>query len=238
MIDAHPPLPVVLPPSAWSYPTSPAGRRGRGATPRRRSCSTSSPATTAGSTTCARVLDVIFDATTGSRCRRRFGRAIMLRTRPSRRPSGRGGRQSARGDGGLHRRRRRRQGRALHHGGRLVPPADRVPRRQPRHDARQPLGASGVLRSGARMFAAQTAATTLKLHVTLRKAYGFGLHGDVPARVRRPGDDVRLPRRDDGAMSAAALSRATHAKTTSARSCVTPNWRRSYRSAEDLGSTN
>ena len=29
---------------------------------------------------------------------------------------------------------------------------------------------SGVLRSGARMFAAQTAATTLKLHVTLRKA--------------------------------------------------------------------
>ena len=33
---------------------------------------------------------------------------------------------------------------------------------------------SGVLRSGARMFAAQTAATTLKLHVTLRKAYGFG----------------------------------------------------------------
>jgi acetyl-CoA carboxylase carboxyltransferase component len=33
---------------------------------------------------------------------------------------------------------------------------------------------SGVLRAGARMFAAQTAATTLKLHVTLRKAYGFG----------------------------------------------------------------
>src|SRR5262249_16966166 len=33
---------------------------------------------------------------------------------------------------------------------------------------------SGVLRAGARMFAAQTAATTLKLHLTLRKAYGFG----------------------------------------------------------------
>ncbi len=32
----------------------------------------------------------------------------------------------------------------------------------------------GVLRSGARMFVAQTTATTLKLHVTLRKAYGFG----------------------------------------------------------------
>ena len=34
--------------------------------------------------------------------------------------------------------------------------------------------APAVLRSGARMFAAQTAATTLKLHLTLRKAFGFG----------------------------------------------------------------
>src|ERR1700726_3841938 len=33
---------------------------------------------------------------------------------------------------------------------------------------------AGVLRSGARMFAAQTQATVPKLHVTLRKAYGFG----------------------------------------------------------------
>lgn len=32
----------------------------------------------------------------------------------------------------------------------------------------------GVLRSGARMFVAQTTATTMKMHVTLRKAYGFG----------------------------------------------------------------
>jgi acetyl-CoA carboxylase carboxyltransferase component len=32
----------------------------------------------------------------------------------------------------------------------------------------------GVLRSGARMFAAQTVATTPKVHLTLRKAYGFG----------------------------------------------------------------
>ncbi|MBO0732362.1 MAG: hypothetical protein J2P57_24080, partial [Acidimicrobiaceae bacterium] len=32
----------------------------------------------------------------------------------------------------------------------------------------------GVLRSGARMFAAQTLATTPKIHLTLRKAYGFG----------------------------------------------------------------
>ena len=33
---------------------------------------------------------------------------------------------------------------------------------------------AGVLRSGARMFGAQTQATVPKLHVTLRKAYGFG----------------------------------------------------------------
>ena len=31
-----------------------------------------------------------------------------------------------------------------------------------------------MLRSGARMFAAQTQATSPKLHLTLRKAYGFG----------------------------------------------------------------
>ena len=33
---------------------------------------------------------------------------------------------------------------------------------------------SGVLRSGARMFAAQSLATTPKVHLTMRKAYGFG----------------------------------------------------------------
>ena len=57
---------------------------------------------------------------------------------------------------------------------------------------------SGVLRSGARMFAAQTAATTLKLHVTLRKAYGFGSMVMSLARIRQPERDIRLPRRHDG----------------------------------------
>ena len=36
---------------------------------------------------------------------------------------------------------------------------------------------TGVLRAGARMFAAQTRARTVKIHVTLRKAYGFGSSG-------------------------------------------------------------
>jgi acetyl-CoA carboxylase carboxyltransferase component len=70
---------------------------------------------------------------------------------------------------------------------------------------------SGVLRSGARMFAAQSAATTLKLHVTLRKAFGFG--SMVMSLV---GFDNQLatfayPGATMGAMGAAALSRASHA---------------------------
>ena len=59
--------------------------------------------------------------------------------------------------------------------------------------------------------AAQTAATTLKLHVTLRKAFGFGsmvmsLLGfdEQVATFAYPGATM-------GAMSAAAMSRATHA---------------------------
>src|SRR6202023_3069707 len=85
---------------------------------------------------------------------------------------------------------------------------------------------TGVLRSGARMFAAQTAATTLKLHVTLRKAYGFGsmvmsLLGfdDQVATFAYPGATM-------GAMSAAALSRASHAEQDVAqpvsRTAITP----------------
>src|SRR5207237_3122086 len=46
---------------------------------------------------------------------------------------------------------------------------------------------AAVLRSGARMFAAQTWATTPKLHLTLRKAYGFGsmVMAMVGSTVRR-----------------------------------------------------
>ena len=56
----------------------------------------------------------------------------------------------------------------------------------------------GILRSGARMYAAQTLATTPKFEVTLRKAYGFGsmVMGDDP--VRRAVGGVRVPGRDDG----------------------------------------
>ncbi len=69
----------------------------------------------------------------------------------------------------------------------------------------------GVLRSGARMFAAQTAATTLKLHVTLRKAYGFGSMVMSLLGFDNQSATFAYPGATMGAMSAAALSRASHA---------------------------
>jgi acetyl-CoA carboxylase carboxyltransferase component len=94
---------------------------------------------------------------------------------------------------------------------------------------------SGVLRGGARMFAAQTAATTLKLHVTLRKAYGFGsmvmsLLGfdDQVATFAYPGATM-------GAMSAAALSRASHAEQDVAHKLREAELQASFRSAEHMG---
>jgi acetyl-CoA carboxylase carboxyltransferase component len=93
----------------------------------------------------------------------------------------------------------------------------------------------GILRSGARMFAAQTAATTIKLHLTLRKAYGFGsmvmsLLGfdDQVVTLAYPGATM-------GAMSAAALSRASHAPEDFAAALRNAELKASYRSAEHLG---
>lgn len=94
---------------------------------------------------------------------------------------------------------------------------------------------SGVLRAGARMFAAQTAATTLKLHLTLRKAYGFGsmvmslLGFDAQvATFAYPGATM-------GAMSAAALSAASHAGEDLAAKLRDTELRASYHSAQQLG---
>ena len=64
---------------------------------------------------------------------------------------------------------------------------------------------TGVLRAGARMFAAQTAATTLKLHVTLRKAYGFGSMVMSLFGFDNQGATFAYPGATMGAMSAAAL---------------------------------
>ncbi len=93
----------------------------------------------------------------------------------------------------------------------------------------------GILRSGARMFTAQTTATTLKLHLTLRKAYGFGsmvmsLLGfdDQVATFGYPGATM-------GAMSAAALSRAAHADTDLSAELRDAELQASFNSAENFG---
>jgi acetyl-CoA carboxylase carboxyltransferase component len=66
----------------------------------------------------------------------------------------------------------------------------------------------GILRKGARMYAAQTFATTPKFEVTLRKAYGFG--SMVMAMIPFDGQSgvFAFPGATMGAMGAAAMSRA------------------------------
>jgi acetyl-CoA carboxylase carboxyltransferase component len=94
---------------------------------------------------------------------------------------------------------------------------------------------SGVLRAGARMFAAQTAATTLKLHVTLRKAYGFGSMVMSLLGFDHQVATFAYPGATMGAMSAAALSRASHAGEDLADKLRNAELQASYRSAEGMG---
>lgn len=94
---------------------------------------------------------------------------------------------------------------------------------------------SGVLRSGARMFAAQTAATTLKLHVTLRKAYGFGSMVMSLLSFDNQLATFAYPGATMGAMSAAALSRASHAAEDFEAKLRQVELDASFRSASGLG---
>ena len=94
---------------------------------------------------------------------------------------------------------------------------------------------SGVLRAGARMFAAQTAATTLKLHLTLRKAYGFGSMVMSLLSFDHQVATFAYPGATMGAMSAAALSRASHAGEDLSVKLRDAELQASYRSAEHMG---
>ena len=94
---------------------------------------------------------------------------------------------------------------------------------------------SGVLRAGARMFAAQTAATTLKLHVTLRKAYGFGSMVMSLLGFDSQSATFAYPGATMGAMSAAALGRATHAGEDVTAKLREAELQASFRSAEHMG---
>ena len=93
----------------------------------------------------------------------------------------------------------------------------------------------GVLRSGARMFAAQTAATTLKLHLTLRKAYGFGSMVMSLLGFDNQVATFAYPGATMGAMSAAALSKASHAAEDFEAKLRKAELEASFRSAQHLG---
>jgi acetyl-CoA carboxylase carboxyltransferase component len=94
---------------------------------------------------------------------------------------------------------------------------------------------TGVLRSGARMFAAQTAATTIKLHVTLRKAYGFGSMVMSLLGFDNQSATFAYPGATMGAMSAAALSKASHAAEDVEARLRKAEVEASFRSASHLG---
>ena len=93
----------------------------------------------------------------------------------------------------------------------------------------------GVLRSGGRMFVAQTVATTPKIHLTLRKAYGFG--SMVMALIGFDGQVATFayPGATLGAMGAGAMSRAMGADDDTVAKLRSAELEASYRSAEGLG---
>ncbi|HEX4432220.1 MAG TPA: carboxyl transferase domain-containing protein [Frankiaceae bacterium] len=94
---------------------------------------------------------------------------------------------------------------------------------------------SGVLRSGARMFAAQSVATTVKVHLTLRKAYGFGSMVMAMAGFDGQVASFGYPGATLGAMGAAAQSSAMGASVDQAAALRDSELAASYRSAENLG---
>jgi acetyl-CoA carboxylase carboxyltransferase component len=93
----------------------------------------------------------------------------------------------------------------------------------------------GILRSGARMYAAQTLATGPKFEVTLRKAYGFG--SMVMGMIGFDGQSAvfAFPGATMGAMGAAAMSRAAGADEDLAERLRQAELKASYGSASTLG---
>jgi acetyl-CoA carboxylase carboxyltransferase component len=93
----------------------------------------------------------------------------------------------------------------------------------------------GILRSGARMYAAQTQATSPKFEVTFRKAYGFGsmVMGMIPFDGQS--SVFAFPGATMGAMGAAAMSRARGSDIDEAAMLRGLEVEASYRSAESFG---
>ena len=93
---------------------------------------------------------------------------------------------------------------------------------------------AGVLRAAARMYAAQTRATTTKIHVTLRKAFGFG----SCVMAMNPHDSQTLsyayPAATVGAMGAAGAGRAVGADEQAEQDLRRAEVESAYRSASAL----
>ncbi len=92
-----------------------------------------------------------------------------------------------------------------------------------------------ILRKGARMYAAQTMATTPKFEVTLRKAYGFGsmVMGMIPFDGQS--GVFAFPGATMGAMGASAMSRARGSDDDETAMLRTREVEASYRSAQTFG---
>jgi len=93
----------------------------------------------------------------------------------------------------------------------------------------------GILRSGARMYAAQTQATTPKFEVTMRKAYGFGsmVMGMIPFDGQS--GVFGYPGATMGAMGAAAMSRSRQSDADEAAMLRAMEVEASFRSAQGFG---
>jgi len=93
----------------------------------------------------------------------------------------------------------------------------------------------GILRKGARMYAAQTLATTPKFHLLLRKAYGFG--SMVMAMIPFDGQSgvFAFPGATMGAMGSSALSRAAGSDEAEAARLRAAELEASLRSARGFG---
>ncbi len=93
---------------------------------------------------------------------------------------------------------------------------------------------TGILRAGARMFAAQTRATTVKVHVTFRKAFGFG----SSVMAMNPHDEQTIslgfPGATLGAMGSAGAGNAVGADEATRADLQRAENESSYRSANGL----
>ena len=94
---------------------------------------------------------------------------------------------------------------------------------------------AGILRAGARMFAAQTQARTVKVQATLRKAYGFGSLAMSMVSFDGQTVSVALPGVTLGAMGARSAGEAVGADEATAEAISKAEANAVYRSASRLG---